>query len=429
MARKVLISFLGTGPLESKETRTYKTVNYHLGGIDLGNYPFVSAALKKHYGCECVLLIGTVHSMWEEVYRWYRTDRQMPIDEDVYWNIATTCEQANYTSPLLIPHKEDIEASLGDKSQIILIKYGITEKEIKENINIILGLQQYLKDGDELIVDVTHSFRSLPIFMMNLLIYLQNVSSKHIMISHIHYGMLEIIRELGYAPILDIRTMMDVNDWITGAYNFLEFGNTYKMAKLLESDESGNYKEAAKALRKFADLKNLNYLREFRSGFKSIGKLAAGHDLPEIGEILIPNVIEKFTQRFPSSLRPSVYQYRMAEWHEKHHNYGYALINLVESALTFCCELVPFAERTDIRRALNYAKDDIGVPDVEDLRSLLHDKMAVENINFDEFYGQYGIVNRDRNMIAHDLDRKKSYDEIIRDLKNGLKYFYTYLGR
>lgn len=49
MARKVLISFLGTGPFESKEARTYKTARYHIGETDMGEYPFVSAALIKYY--------------------------------------------------------------------------------------------------------------------------------------------------------------------------------------------------------------------------------------------------------------------------------------------------------------------------------------------------------------------------------------------
>ncbi len=62
MGRKVLLSFLGTGPLDSKETRSYKTSEYHLGEKNLGKYPFVSSALKNHYKVDTVLLMGTVHT-------------------------------------------------------------------------------------------------------------------------------------------------------------------------------------------------------------------------------------------------------------------------------------------------------------------------------------------------------------------------------
>lgn len=56
---KVLLSFLDTGPLDPKENRTYRTTEYHLGETNLGKYPFVSSALKKHYQVDTLLLMGT----------------------------------------------------------------------------------------------------------------------------------------------------------------------------------------------------------------------------------------------------------------------------------------------------------------------------------------------------------------------------------
>ena len=133
MGRKVLISFLGTGPFESKETRTYKTARYHLGDADLGDYSFVSAALKEYYQIDKVILIGTVHSMWEEVYRWFSVKSGKFDDENTYFDIAETCEKANHLSELVVPHQDAIEQSIGKDSKIVLIKYGITEQEIKKN--------------------------------------------------------------------------------------------------------------------------------------------------------------------------------------------------------------------------------------------------------------------------------------------------------
>ena len=118
MARKVLISFLGTGSFASKETRTYRTANYHLGEMDLGNYPFISAALRKHYDIDRILLVGTVHSMWEEVYRWFCEDNKQAIDEDAYISIADACENSNYLSELAIPHQEVIEQTLSKQWEV-----------------------------------------------------------------------------------------------------------------------------------------------------------------------------------------------------------------------------------------------------------------------------------------------------------------------
>ena len=88
---KVLISFIGTGPLvskggsiEEKSAREYRTASYHLGEENLGEYSFMAAALCESQQIDKVILIGTVHSMWEEVYRYFQEKNGKPVDEDVY---------------------------------------------------------------------------------------------------------------------------------------------------------------------------------------------------------------------------------------------------------------------------------------------------------------------------------------------------------
>lgn len=370
MANKILISFLGTGPLESKENRQYKTVNYHLGDSDLGKYPFVSAVLKRHYSIDKVLLIGTVHSMWEEVYRWFSEERNMPIDEGIFWKIAETCENNNYSSPLSIPHQDAVEEVLGKGSKIILIKYGINEEEIKENINIILGLQQYLDSGDELIVDVTHSFRSLPLFMMNLIVYLQNVSTKSIKISHIHYGMLEINREIGYAPIIDLQSMLDVNDWITGAYAFSMFGNTYKISKLLENEN----KSVAPILKGFSDAMNLNYLYPMQAEAQKLSGIKNKDYKTDLPKLIINPVVEDYVKTFlvrDQLHEQSFFQLKLADWQFKHKKYGQAYLTSNDALITYICELNGFtwkqkSGRDKAKEILQKKREGHCTPEMED---------------------------------------------------------------
>ena len=334
MARKVLISFLGTGPFESKETRTYKTARYHIGETDMGEYPFVSAALIKHYKIDKVILVGTVHSMWEEVYRWFSMESGQPIDENIYFDIAMACEKANYHSDLKIPHQDVIEHSLGKDSKISLIKYGITEQEIKENIDIILGLQQYLSNNDELIVDVTHSFRSLPLFMMNLLIYLQNVSQKRITISHIHYGMLEMKSELGFAPIIDLKAMMDVNEWITGAYSFSEYGNAYKISHLVKNEDQS----VATLLDEFSNLMNLNHLHAIQSISQRLSAIKSKSYQTQLPQLTINPIVEGFITRFNAAQKHSLFQLKVARWQLDHRKYAQAMLTINEAMVSYVCE-------------------------------------------------------------------------------------------
>lgn len=241
---KILVSFVGTGGLIRREKqgesflaseRQYKTTRYHLGEEDLGEFPFVVAALTQYHNVDKVILIGTAHSMWEEVYRYFGEKRFGTINDDIYYEIAEHCGNATHKSELKLPHKEEIEKVLGGESKIMLIRYGLNEEEITDNISIVLGLNDLINTGDEIIVDVTHSFRSLPIFMMNLLLYLTNVSSKKPKISHIYYGMLEMVNTLRYAPVVDLKKIMELNKWIVGAAAFKNYGNAYQISELLRT--------------------------------------------------------------------------------------------------------------------------------------------------------------------------------------------------
>ena len=410
MARKVLISFLGTGSFASKETRTYRTANYHIGDKDLGDYPFISAALRKYYGIDRVLLVGTVHSMWEEVYRWFCEDSNQMVDEDAYISIADTCENTNHLSELSIPHQDLIEQAMGGDSKVVLIKYGLNEEEIKINTDIILGLHQYLRNDDELIVDVTHSFRSLPLFMMNLLIYLKNVSQKRISLTHIHYGMLDISKELGYAPIIDLKSMMDVNDWITGAYSFSEFGNAYKISKLVK-DEDGN---VSTLLEEFSNLMNLNHLHAIQKIAQRLASIKKRSYQTLIPELTITPIVQSFINQFGVNNTHSLFQLKVARWQLDHRKFAQAFLTVQESIITYVCEQNHLKwdnkdNREGIKDLLFY-KTFPGARCDNRLRKLFKDLIPL------------------RNCVAHSLETDKNVVSMVRILTDTISTLETIIS-
>lgn len=347
MEKKVLISFLGKGSFTTdgseKPMRNYKPADYQINGKVFEGHSFISLALAKYYDIKKILIVGTVHSMWEDLYRgFYEKDGKFVLDNPqaygIYDAIAKHCEEANSNSVLTIPHQEEIERVLGEGSKVILIKYGITEDEIKENINIILGLHQYLEDHENLIVDITHSFRSLPLFMMNLLVYLQNVSSKHITISHIHYGMFEAKNEFDQkVPIIDLRSMLEVNDWITGAYAFSMFGNTYKISSLLEKEN----KSVAEILRNFSDVMNLNYLYPVQGEAQKLSGIENKEYKTDLPKLIINPVVKEYVKTFKvknPEHEQSFFQLKLADWQFKHKKYGQAYLTSNDALITYVCE-------------------------------------------------------------------------------------------
>ena len=415
MAKKVLVSFLGTGSFDQKEKRTYKTANYHLGGTELGDYPFVAAALKKHYDIDKVILVGTVHSMWEEVYKWFCEENGQEIDMDVWTTIGDACENASSKTELAIPHQDKIEQAIGHDAKVVLIKYGISESEIKENIDIILGIQQYLDQNDELIVDVTHSFRSLPMFIMNLLIYLKNVCPKNITISHIHYGMLEMAQELGYAPIIELGSIMEVNEWITGAYSFSEFGNAYKISQLVESQD----RSVSNLLDEFSDLMNLNHLHAIQNISQRLAGIRNKDYQTLLPKLTINPIVESFVRNFSSNdARQSVFQLKVARWQLEHRKYAQAMLTITEAIITYVCEKNNlewdgYENREGVKKALTNPWSD-----------------EAKMLNFDkELSSRFKELNKIRNSTAHSLESSKNVEKMLRVLNENVKQLEKVIQR
>lgn len=464
---KVLISFLGVN------SRNYWPANYLFmdgtkdvtpSGVPDGKVissSFIAKALKEYYSIDKLILIGTAHSMWEEVYLRIGTSESI-MDEKVWERLSMKCESSNHLQDNLDDDDiKEIEKRLGGGSKVIIIKYGLDNEEIAYNTKKILNIEKSLNSGDKIYLDITHSFRSLPIYLMNCLIYLKNVSSKNITIESISYGMLDVSKEYHsekknakgefcefYTPVVELKKLMEVQDWITGAYNFKEFGNTYKLSELLKKDRTGNYTTIANAIKRFADVKNLNYLKEFRSGISNLMPLCNRNNLPELGKEIIAPVMEKFTNRFPQNLKQSTFQYRMADWHYKHYNYGFALTVLIEAIVTYCCELY-FSDTSD-KEQLEY---NINSKDNRDLikdalnginnEEINHDKMvdyindilktyidfSYDESNYGIFKSNWSTANKDRNNIVHNKMGDKHYSDVITDLEKNIEYFRHYIGK
>lgn len=431
---RVLISFLGTGRVKERgsSSRDYERTKYRLDDTDY-ECSFVSVALRKHLKIDKLILIGTTHSMWEEVYREYAEK----VD-DIWSALGEACECNNYESELDIPYKQELEKAMGNGSKVVLVRYGLNAEEIRENSEIILGLESSLTRGDELFVDITHSFRSLPLFVMNLLVYLRDVSSKKIEISGIYYGMLEAYSQLKYAPIVNLSEVLNVSSWISGAYSFMEFGNAYKISSLLDGDS--NIKESnkfSKPLKSFSEAKNLNHLAELENQVHKLQVLRNTEELPLIAKMVIDPVVKEFLTTVKikdGKFKHSDFQYQLAVWHKNNHNYTAAYISLNEAILTRICELYGFDSadydvRENMKVVFRWAR---GIPGaaqkLEEIGLLNITQDCFDKSKLKEYAILYGKVAKNRNAIAHSLKDQNgrvtnTVNNMIRDLDGYIQQY------
>lgn len=390
---KVLISFLGTA---QPKDRQYRTAKYHFHDGREIESSFVASALREYYDIDRLILVGTVKSMWEEVYRTF-VDKDN-VDENYYIQLSDHCLSADHNSELLLPNVDLLESAIGCGSKVVLIHYGLTESEIKENSEIILGIEQYLSKNDEIYVDITHSFRSLPMFLMNTLIYLQNVSNKHISVKHITYGMLDVSEEMGYTPIVELNDIMAMNAWITGAYSFKEYGNAYTVAELI-NDQSVSSK-----LTKFSDLMNLNHLSGIEKQQQELAGLKNKEYDSQLPKMLIEPIVGEFIDKFKNRTH-SEFQIKLARWQMEHKNYASAYISLIEGIVTYLCESNDLSWN--------------GYDERERMKDVLKGKLSGYVVD-SELIQIYKDSNRLRNSVAHSIATAENYKAMIITLKNSI---------
>lgn len=400
---KILISFLGMGRVDRNQSkRCYETTTYKIGNVS-GDYTFMAKMLAEKEKVDTIFLIGTRHSMWEEVYNSFS---QGEVNEKMLLEMINDCDGANSKSSLDFPFRKYIEdASTDTVLKILLVHYGVDEQEIKKNIEIVLSIVDFLKDGDEIIVDITHSFRSIPLIIMNLLFYLRTVKNPKVTISHIYYGMLEVNKELGYTPVVDLKSALSITDWTLGAYSFQEFGISKQICTLVED------KSVAGSLGRFSSLLSLNYLGPLQQEAQRLSSLK-NHKYASLLESMTVNpVVDDFVKIFGKETCPYKFQYKLARWQFEKYNYLASMTTLLEATITYACVVNNLDwQKKEVRDRckISLQKNDV------------NKDFKIEN----SLTTIYRAINNKRNNLVHQTGQvNSSADEYVKAIKDNLKAF------
>ena len=168
----------------------------------------------------------------------------------------------------------------------INIKYipnGSTEKEIME---IFDSIYESMNQDEEIIFDITHGFRSIPMLAMTVLNYAKTI--KNIQISGIYYGAYEAgVKEEGSdimkAPIFDLTIYNSILNWSTAANSFIKFGNSKEISNLCEAENRNRQKNHSDSSYQNINkvIRNLNFLTDSISSAR--GKFVTGQKRQSIG--------------------------------------------------------------------------------------------------------------------------------------------------
>lgn len=265
MARRVFISFLGTN--------NYLQTHYELNGIVSSPVRFIQQALieslcKDWKEKDCVMIFYTGGNNGSYKKNWLDNGQ-------TFFNEDENVESMGLYSIL---KGMDIPMSIEGYE----ISEGFSEEDIWSIFNCVYDK---LQEHDEIYFDVTHAFRSIPLFSTVLFNYARFMKQTRLV--SIHYGafeklgpvraVLQIPLEQRIAPIIDLTSLVELQNTNVAASNFVEFGDVGTIAGQLDTDMMPDSKKQRSAYMAIQCLKSeltkLNdYIQTCRMGDIREGK-------------------------------------------------------------------------------------------------------------------------------------------------------------
>jgi len=394
---KVLISSLGAG----REKGTYSKAKYKFDEDNrIYETSFVADAIVKHHNIDKLFLVGTKKSSWDEAYITL-ADGQ----DDSYYE-SLNSKQSSMGVDLEDLKQFDKEINYISSSKII--DYGIDSDELWGNFEKFLEIANGLDDGDELYLDITHSFRSLSLMSFVMTQFASSISDKNFSIKAVYYGMNEYSNENnGITPVVNIGIFLEIQEWIKAIDAIKNYSDFNPLIKLL--DENKIEKEVQNTfinLNNNISLANIASIRQFiKTASKKIRTIENSEN--KIVKLLAPEILNLVDDL--DKERDSDFQYNLAKWFNLNNNYVLSYIALYEAIITKSCELSKYdIENHNLRED---AKKSIG----------------------DDKYGKYFYTKYDdsisqiRNSIVHQSnDRKHLVKEDIKRLEGFLDMFEGY---
>lgn len=245
---KVLIGFLGRSP---KTESGYRTTSYIFEGKALEPAAYAGYVLHKLAKPTKYVILGTAGSMWDHLFEVDLTladeaeEERLELIESVA-NQTTSQAQLTKLAPLLTK-------SLGCQVELVIIP---SETALPAQLEVLQTIAANTAGANELVLDVTHGFRYLPMLAYAAALYLQTVQP-NLNISHIYYG--EFNPDTQESRIHDLAGLLEINSWNKA---------------ILYSEATGNYAELANLIANQTmaeQLTKASYLESIHQGAQARG--------------------------------------------------------------------------------------------------------------------------------------------------------------
>jgi len=152
------------------------------------------------------------------------------------------------------------------QARLVDIPSGKNEGEYWEMFGII---QREIPSRAELVLDITHGFRSLPVLALLTVSFLR--AAEQVQLRHVLYGAYEAKSDHS-APMFDLTPFVTMLDWANATNRFLETGDARRFKQLLAKSGEQGLKALGSELEKFTNSLLLNRTTEVSQTAKELAK-------------------------------------------------------------------------------------------------------------------------------------------------------------
>jgi CRISPR-associated Csx2 family protein len=248
-----LISFLGKG---KERGGKYKTATYRFDDQPR-IVPFFGMALFDYLKPQRLILVGTAGSMWDVFF-----ENEANQNDDHLLELIEAVGNNAVDEEMLEAHATLLSQRLGCPVKCLLIGYARDES----GQAVLLGqLAGQLNEHEHIALDITHSFRHLPMLALVAARFLARV--KHIEVDDIYYGALEMTdQETQATPVIRLKGLLDLLDWVDALASYDKDGDYAAFAGLYE--RAGGEGATAGLLKQAAFFERTNQIGNARKPLK-----------------------------------------------------------------------------------------------------------------------------------------------------------------
>jgi len=411
MANK-LLTFLGTND--------YLECNYYLNNsIEKIQTRFIQSALAK-----------LICKNWLE-------------DDKIIIFVTKDAKEINYDTPNKYnkPGLNEVLKDLKLKCMhtSVLIPEG---KDVEELWKIFQKIIDVVDDKDNIYLDITHSFRFMPMLVLITLNYAKFL--KGINISEVYYGAIEsggTLNELKkldvkdrYAPIFNITQFVSLFDWTVAVEKFLSTGDATKISELTQTaikpilrDTKGKDKSAAVMKKLACGLEKFSKDISICRGIEiqnSISEIKKTLNDPIILDSLLPQMVPMFQKikdkyaYFGEDNFKNIIQ--VVKWCSEHNQIQQGFTFLQELIISFECkrkgyDITNRKNRENVACELSKRWKEVGYDKSKEEKGY---NLTPENTDY-ELSKIYSEIGEYRNNINHAgyRENRLSYEKFVKNLK------------